>query len=272
MATSDERVNRRFDDLRGAEEYRNKIKEACKKLAVNGQPPGKFTDRDFSPNSNILDSNRDDVVWKRPNEYCTKPILFVDGVSAGDVIQGALGDCWFLGAQAVLATRVDLLAPVFVYASQKYGLYQLRFYKEGQWRIVTIDDKLPISKSTNLPIYARCRDHNELWVSIIEKAYAKLHGSYAALVSGNTASALKDLTGGPCQKFNIAGSSDMKRFWNHLLWFRDERYLLGASRSSKNEGSEEESKSNGGVLSNHAYSMLTAVDLQSDKLVNLRNP
>lgn len=38
------------------------------------------------------------IVWKRPNEIAPSPQLIVDGVESGDVIQGALGDCYFLGA------------------------------------------------------------------------------------------------------------------------------------------------------------------------------
>ena len=38
------------------------------------------------------------INWKRPSEIAPNPQLFVDGVESGDVIQGALGDCYFLGA------------------------------------------------------------------------------------------------------------------------------------------------------------------------------
>jgi hypothetical protein len=35
--------------------------------------------------------------------------LFVAGSSSQDVIQGSLGDCWFLGALACLATKQEML-------------------------------------------------------------------------------------------------------------------------------------------------------------------
>jgi hypothetical protein len=55
--------------------------------------------------------------------FATDPRLFVDGVESGDVIQGALGDCYFLGALSVVATRKDLLLPLFVAAYPEWGLY-----------------------------------------------------------------------------------------------------------------------------------------------------
>ena len=32
------------------------------------------------------------------------------------------------------------------------------------------------TKQTGQPIYARSRDASEIWVCLVEKAYAKLHG------------------------------------------------------------------------------------------------
>ncbi|KAG6805809.1 hypothetical protein H0H92_013908, partial [Tricholoma furcatifolium] len=43
--------------------------------------------------------------------------------------------------------------------------------------------------------FAKSGIENETWVSLIEKAYAKLYGGYAALMSGNTGEAIEDLTG-----------------------------------------------------------------------------
>lgn len=70
-----------------------------------------------------------EIAWKRPKDIAKNPSLFVDGVEEGDVIQGQLGDCWFLGALAVVATRIDLLKELIVSSNPEYGFYQFRFYK-----------------------------------------------------------------------------------------------------------------------------------------------
>ncbi|CAK6982436.1 Calpain-5 [Scomber scombrus] len=48
------------------------------------------------------------VTWKRPKELSSDPHLFVDGISAHDLHQGQLGNCWFVAACSSLASREAL--------------------------------------------------------------------------------------------------------------------------------------------------------------------
>jgi calpain len=61
---------------------------------------------------------------------------------------------------------------------------------------VVVDDYLPFSQSGKL-VYAHCRDKREMWVPLVEKAYAKLHSCYEAIESGSETTAFRDLTGFP---------------------------------------------------------------------------
>eukprot|EP01125_Pyxidicula_operculata_P012207 TRINITY_DN399_c3_g1_i1.p1 TRINITY_DN399_c3_g1~~TRINITY_DN399_c3_g1_i1.p1 ORF type:complete len:893 (-),score=210.58 TRINITY_DN399_c3_g1_i1:267-2945(-) len=211
--------------------------------------------------------------WKRPNELVSNPKLFVDGVESGDVCQGSLGDCYFLGALAVIATRRDLLLPLFVSARPSLGFYQVRFFKNGSWQIVTIDDRLPVNASNKL-VFAHCKDDNEMWVPLIEKAYAKLHGYYEAIESGSISSALMDMTGEAAQSYDFSqgeGADLIKsgKFWSLLETFEKEKYLMGCS--CRKGGIE--SDTGMGILGNHAYSVLQAVQVSSkDRLLRIRNP
>ena len=61
-----------------------------------------------------------------------------------DIKQGALGDCWFVSAIAVLGKRSDLVYSVFVEPHiNPYGVYGVRFWKDGEVRIVVVDDLFP---------------------------------------------------------------------------------------------------------------------------------
>ncbi|RXN35283.1 calpain-5-like protein [Labeo rohita] len=48
------------------------------------------------------------VTWKRPKDLCEDPHLFVNGISAHDLHQGQLGNCWFVAACSSLASREAL--------------------------------------------------------------------------------------------------------------------------------------------------------------------
>lgn len=73
------------------------------------------------------------------------------------------------------------------------GFYMLKFNKAGKWRYVHIDDRVPCRQSGRVH-YSRNENPNETFAMLIEKAYAKLHGCYEALVYGTMEITLRDLT------------------------------------------------------------------------------
>lgn len=68
------------------------------------------------------------------------------------------------------------------------GVYRVRICKNGEWQSVTVDDYFPCFVNGG-PIFSTTAE-NELWILILEKAYAKLHGSYLALRGGYALDAL----------------------------------------------------------------------------------
>jgi len=150
-----------------------------------------------------MDDDMDDfedyggALYDESESFCTEGRLFVDGSSSGDVIQGQLGDCWFLGALAVMGTRENLLQECFwkLDAFKEHGMFVCRFFKDSYLIYVIIDDRIPCNAKNSNINFAKCKDANELWVPLIEKAYAKLHGNYKALIGGYSHNALGDMTG-----------------------------------------------------------------------------
>lgn len=162
-----------------------------------------FLDPSFPPDdSSIYDVTNEPTypleerpVWKRPTEFMDDtPQLFEGEICPNDIVQGALGDCWFLASIASLAENRALVKRLFISESyNEFGIYKLRICKNGEWVIVTIDDYFPCYLNGG-PMFTSSRG-NELWVLLLEKAYAKLHGNYCQLRAGYVAHGMMDLAG-----------------------------------------------------------------------------
>ena len=85
-----------------------------------------------------------------------------------------------------------------IQAFREKGLYVFRFFKGNSPVFVLIDDQIPTEELADgrpIPLFARCANPNLFWVTLIEKAFAKLHGRYFSLQGGTTDEALEDLLG-----------------------------------------------------------------------------
>ncbi|KAJ1399286.1 hypothetical protein B484DRAFT_339454, partial [Ochromonadaceae sp. CCMP2298] len=100
-----------------------------------------------------------------------------------DIRQGALGDCWLLCAIAALTEFPLLIEDLFETKEVNgAGCYRIRLCKNAWWQSVRVDDFFPCFPGAGA-IYTRSNG-NELWVMLLEKAYAKACGSYEAIKSG----------------------------------------------------------------------------------------
>lgn len=96
------------------------------------------------------------------------------------------------------------------------GKYNMRLCLNGCWEVVTIDDHFPCYPRGG-PVYGRSHD-NELWVLLLEKVYAKILGSYAAMRSGWSYEAMIDLTGSPYISIRFDDEDVQKKIIDGSLW------------------------------------------------------
>ncbi|CAD5122448.1 DgyrCDS10873 [Dimorphilus gyrociliatus] len=240
-----------------------------------------FEDPDFhADDSSLVFSGRPgrSIEWKRPHvhlafssyadkknarlvyELCDDPKLFVEGASRFDVKQGELGDCWLLAAIAGLTLYEELLFKVvppkqsFEKSRGYCGLFHFSFWRFGEWVDIFIDDRLPTYR--NRLVYMHSKETNEFWTALLEKAYAKLVGSYEALKGGSAAEAMEDFTGGVTEIFDIRPKTKPPNLWTIMLKAFERNSMMGCSIEAI--PNQTEARLTNGLICGHAYT-ITAV-------------
>ena len=169
-----------------------------------------WTDKSFPANKNsILDRtimrperlrNWETFVWKRPTEvYGPGKFQLFNKIDPSDIKQGYCGDCYFLSSISSLAEYPDRIKEIFITESiNEAGCYALKLYLNGEEQIVVVDDLFPYCPYKDEWAFSRSGTEKEIWVLLLEKAWAKLFGSYQRIEAGTTGEALPALTGAPC--------------------------------------------------------------------------
>ncbi|KAI6661395.1 hypothetical protein LOD99_9978 [Oopsacas minuta] len=240
----------------------------------------------------LFTDNSDEIIWRRPVQISeniqtgSPPILFLEQEGMCHRIkQGGLANCYLTAAICAIVHA----NPKWIYYNifTKVGSYPqngkltVLLFHNSQWEGVEIDDNIPCDLH-GYPIFARCVDEasrcqNEWWLSLLEKAYAKIYGSYANLHGGNMSEALYDLTGVPVLDYTINGGKtvakqpmqecDWECLWNAHL--KGDAVCVGYCVSVAEVDLGVKYRS--GISTNHAYALIGLFKNAEYKLVKIRN-
>ncbi|XP_073718216.1 calpain-2 catalytic subunit-like [Misgurnus anguillicaudatus] len=222
---------------------------------------------ELGPNSSKVQG----VEWKRPKELCANPQFIVDGAKRTDICQGAVGDCWLMATIASLTLNNNILERV-VPPDQSFsdgyaGIFHFQLWQYGEWVDVVIDDRLP-TKNGKL-LFLSSAEHSEFWSALLEKACAKVNGSYEALDGGLCSEGFEDFTGGIAEIYKLSEAPP------DLFKIIQKAFGLGSLLSCAID-KEKKLKKSLNLKKEHAYSVTGAEEVQclgrTVQLVRLRNP
>ncbi|XP_078503527.1 calpain-1 catalytic subunit-like isoform X1 [Lissotriton helveticus] len=215
------------------------------------------------------------VEWKRPSEITRNPQFIIGGATRTDIRQGSLSDCWFLSAIGCLTLNEELLHRVVPHGQgfqDGYaGIFHFQIWQFGEWVDVVIDDKLPVKKGKLM--FVQSAERSEFWSALLEKAYAKLNGSYEGLSGGYNSESFVDFTGGVAETYDLRKAPvDLYEIIQRAI---ARGSLLGSFINIFNS-SDTEKETDKKLVKNHTYSITALKEVKykglPEKLIRLRNP
>ena len=209
----------------------------------------KFTDEFFPPNEySLLSANKDGFYldqhfgeeiakkfikdlkympkWVRISEMPVYNQIYDDkNFSFNCILQGSIGDCYLISAFCEISQYPKLLMnndklENSINIINKYdldaGYFEFKLFIDGEYQLVILDDYIPFDESFGDISFAKT-SKNYYWVSLLEKAFAKVLGGYTNIVNIN-----KDEEEG--EKLGIYNKTNLS--FQMLTGFIPEKYMF----------------------------------------------
>lgn len=175
-----------------------------------------------------------------------------------------MGDCYFLSTLAALAENENNIRSIFSHdlSGGEVGVYSTNLVWGGVKKNVLIDNYFPVSD--NQPAFSHSKEA-ELWVLVLEKMWAKLHGSYCKIDGGLPKEPLHDLTGAPAKTFFTNRDPRHPRYedvWHRIRFGEINNYVMTCGSIDEDAPGGDTMEEEHGIAPGHAYSLLAAVELK----------
>lgn len=213
--------------------------------------------------------------------------LFLNGVSATDVQQGSIADC-YLGAALSAVANTNPKCITEMVKDDGNGKYRVRFFKRSyygapkeEW--VTVDGDLPASGGDQL--YTRGFDKDdksqrELWPGIIEKAYAQWKGGYDDIGEGGYSGDVMTAITGESSSSKTLSTMKPDALWDQLRKAIDAGEPVTCGTHGKdavdNDPEMKKKYDEAKVYAWHAYTVMSYREKKegatTERYVTVRNP
>ena len=125
--------------------------------------------------------------------------IFDETINCTKFQQNFIGNCYFLDVVSLLSNYGQLLTQIFrIDKMNVQGYYEICLFIDGQWQIVIIDDYIPFLNIYGEKHVIGCSPTEKsscCYFMLLEKAFAKVKGSYVDMAGGLSGEAFQVLTG-----------------------------------------------------------------------------
>jgi hypothetical protein len=170
---------------------------------------------------------------------------------------------------ASVVAHQDLVKDLFVNTDlNPAGVYGVNLFIRGKpWTVLVDDIFLFIREQTVGGLkselkHAKVGDDASLWAAILEKAWAKVKGSYQSADFGLTKNGIRALTGAPTTTlplFNKLSTADKLTLFENVKEVLEQGYLV----VTQTPGSSDTKLNAYGVPEAHAYTVMAAFEIQT---------
>ena len=175
-----------------------------------------------------------------------------------DVIQGELGDCYFLSTLYSLAENPQNIKKMIKNGKATDDSFEANIFIHGEPVTVVVDDSFPVANASKIAFAGINENSGNIWPLILEKAWAKCNKSYEDIIPGNSADAFQFLTPAPYDTYYHTQDIGATLFKTIQDANKENYIILADITETKNTNLDTLSKL--GLITNHAYSVIgTAV-------------
>ena len=175
-----------------------------------------------------------------------------------DVIQGELGDCYFLSTLYSLAENPQNIKKMVKNGKASDDSFEANIYIHGEPVTIVVDDSFPVANASKIAFAGINENSGNIWPLILEKAWAKCNKSYEDIIPGNSADAFQFLTPAPYDTYYHTQEIGATLFKTIQDANKENYIILADITETKNTNLDTLSKL--GLITNHAYSVIgTAV-------------
>lgn len=243
---------------------------------------GTYVDRDFPPSDKSLYNKGNSKLhrselklwqsfeWVRPEEFMSGDIsLFVGEPTVDSIKEGYLGNSYFVSAIRALCEKPNSIKRLFDTTKTKDGQYKVNFCLNGQNFKIIVDDFIPFNPKTKSPAFSSSKQ-NELWVMLLEKAWAKVSGSYENSINGLCCEVFRALTGAPVEYLKHKYVNDVWKMVKSAYYNKHTICCLPDNESPPSAKSDYSD-----FFSSYAFPVMAVYQYKNDegeaKIVRIRN-